>query len=322
MSDREMSRKALYNLLRMNWLEDPTIEVDAWQVEDYRASALEDLFAGLKAEGIDLDTSTFSVYAESFADPEDLADSFVEESFTIERQDRIFLSMFELWRRFAQHKPTLSVFADELDHQIYLYDRNSEDSEDLKNVLEYLQEVIEDSPSQEEVFASIACHCANDIEAFLYDFLADQLDQENYIYVSSFVDRIYDAIPYSIPFDFLKVRLLSISDIEAANESLMEVIETLNEEPDFDISLEVLQYLSDQGATQAFLNFSLILCKDVDTTEDLIALTRAAREFFDVQHDEPRKAEAIGIIEALKSDDTGFELGLKDFKTCLTGCQS
>lgn len=300
MSDRDMSRKALYNLLRMNWLEDSSLQVEKWQVADYRSFSLDELFDALKQYNVDLNEKSFRFYIESFNDPEDLADSFIEDSFLVEKQDRIFLAIFELWRRFAQDKPTLSIFADELDHQIYIYDSSNLCSEDLRNVLEYLLEVIEDSPSQEDVFTTITGHCANDIEAFLYDFLADQLDQENYLYVSAFIDRIYDAIPYPIPFDFLKIRLMSVSDIESANESLMEVIEVLNEEPDFDLSLEILQYLADQAARQAFLNLSLLLCRSVDTDEDLLAIAQIGSGFFDSIHDSEKKEKADEIVNTLK----------------------
>jgi hypothetical protein len=299
-SDRDMSRKALYNLLRMNWLEDSSLQVEQWQVADYRSFSLEELFGALKHDHIELNERSLQFYIESFNNPEDLADSFLEDSFLVEKQDRIFLAIFELWRRFAQDKPTISIFSDELDHQIYLYDRSNLCSENLRNVLEYLLEVIEDSLSQEEVFTTITNHCANDIEAFLYDFLADQLDQENYLYVSAFVDRIYDAIPYSIPFDFLKVRLISVSDIENANESLMEVIEMLNEEPDFDLSLEILQYLADQAAKQAFLNLSLLLCRSIDTDEDLLALAQIGSVFFDSIHESDKKEKIDQIVNTLK----------------------
>jgi len=32
----EIQRRALFNLVRMNWLAEPIVNVAEWQVEDYR----------------------------------------------------------------------------------------------------------------------------------------------------------------------------------------------------------------------------------------------------------------------------------------------
>ena len=53
----ELERRALYNSLRMNWLIDPTIQADAWQVEDYRLMSYKAIFDRLKEKGVHLDRS-------------------------------------------------------------------------------------------------------------------------------------------------------------------------------------------------------------------------------------------------------------------------
>ena len=47
-----IDRKALYNLLRLNWLRDPSLDVEPWQVEDYRHLELETLYERLQDEVI------------------------------------------------------------------------------------------------------------------------------------------------------------------------------------------------------------------------------------------------------------------------------
>ncbi len=54
-----IERRALYNLLRMNWINEPTLPVESWQVEDYRALSLPDLFGRLKDFNIQLERVSF-----------------------------------------------------------------------------------------------------------------------------------------------------------------------------------------------------------------------------------------------------------------------
>ena len=91
-------RHALYNSLRLHWLLDPSIKVENWQVQDYRALALEALFEQLHHCNIKMDRSTFIAYAENFGTPEELADHLAADlQADTYLQDRIYLLIFELW---------------------------------------------------------------------------------------------------------------------------------------------------------------------------------------------------------------------------------
>src|SRR5580700_5828395 len=99
--------KALYNILRFNWLENPSMPVEKWQVEDYRALPLPHLFSRLKQLSISLDDAAFLSYAENCATPEELVDLLWTEENDVKGQDQAYLLLFELWRRRLPHKTSL-----------------------------------------------------------------------------------------------------------------------------------------------------------------------------------------------------------------------
>jgi hypothetical protein len=101
----ELSRRASYNLLRYSWLDDPSLEVQPWQVEDYRMLQDDDLFARLENLGISLNHELFLNASFSYDTPEDFADSLtLGKSISDKTRDQIFLLLFELWRRFTPEK--------------------------------------------------------------------------------------------------------------------------------------------------------------------------------------------------------------------------
>ena len=88
--------KALFNLLRIHWLEDPKSEVKKWQVDDLRKLDIGELFSRLKKLGLILDEQGFYLYAENCASPEELVDFIWVESEDLEGQDQAYLLFFEL----------------------------------------------------------------------------------------------------------------------------------------------------------------------------------------------------------------------------------
>lgn len=147
--------RALYNLLRMNWLENDQIQVQPWQVEDYREKSDEALFQLLADLGARLDKATFLAYVDNTDSPEDMADCLWVKEENPETFDRIYLVIFELWRRFAPEKQTLSIFCDELDQLIGLYDHGELEEEKIQAALSELQRILEKKFSRSTTFSSI-----------------------------------------------------------------------------------------------------------------------------------------------------------------------
>ncbi|MCB1119646.1 MAG: hypothetical protein KDK65_06775, partial [Chlamydiia bacterium] len=167
----------------MNWLRDNQENVEPWQVEDYRSLSLKQLFERLSERQIHLDQERFFEAAQSFDSPEDLVDA-IGQSLNVagKELDAVYLLIFELWRRLLPEKQSLSLLCDELDNLIHAYDQgNLFHLEKLQDALANLVVVIEDNAEEEEedpatLFNAVMQNLANDLVAFLYDMITDQID--------------------------------------------------------------------------------------------------------------------------------------------------
>jgi len=278
----EIQQKALYNLLRLNWLEDPEIMVEKWQVEDYRTLATDELFARLHQLEIYLDQKSLLGYGDSCDTPEDMTDCLVpvnaeEDS---ELQDRIYLLVFELWRRLIPHKPSLSIFCDELDHQISLYDQGALTSEEviqdfLANLLDILDDNCDEGGSPSEGFQAMAAGCANDIEVFLYDYISELIDNESYDYANELVDGFSSYIINRHWFRFLRARLVSLAEPDKANGIVQEILSDYSETHSLELLLDVLGFMVQSGEQVVFVDLvkrTLPLIKMEEDFQDLLML--------------------------------------------------
>ena len=162
-----LQTKALYNLLRLNAKEDPTIQVEPWALENLRDASLEELWEKLATLKISLNPAHFKEFAKECDSPEMLTDLLLDET-QEERYDELYLIVFELWRRFFPEKISLSVFCDELDFQIDRYDRgemeNDEPIQDgLANLSEILEEHVDLKMAPPEAFAALSEYFATDL---------------------------------------------------------------------------------------------------------------------------------------------------------------
>jgi len=253
----ELKGKALYNLLKINALDNPNLVPKAWQIEDLRLVPIHQIFERLKRLNLALDEQSFPLFAEEADSPEDLLD-FVWDSEDMEGHDRAYLLLFELWRRLLPNNQTLSIFCDELDHLIDRYDRGMlEDDAALEDALSILEDVLdnasdEQDSSPEEVFAEIARYCAHDLESFLYDYITAQIENEDQLYASELIDSFYDYISEKKWFDFLRARLFFSTTTEESNRLIERLLEELEEEPDVDLLLQIIDSLVHFGDIRLF----------------------------------------------------------------------
>nr|NGX38577.1 hypothetical protein [Chlamydiota bacterium] len=238
--------RALYNLIQMNWQEDSAFPVEPWQVEDYRSLATEELFSRLENLGISLDEERFISFAKNAASPEDLTETFwVEEE--VEQFDQAYLLVFELWRRLLPEKQSLSIFCDQLDYLIDLYDQDLlEDEEILQNALSDLERVLDEHMDQGEdphhVFEDVSLYCAHDLESFVYDYASEEIDQDHPMNASEIIDGFGPYITNDNWFEFLQLRLLANTDPDEADTMLARVIEQQKTRPDFELLLDIARF--------------------------------------------------------------------------------
>ncbi|MBS0652290.1 MAG: hypothetical protein JSR39_02045 [Verrucomicrobia bacterium] len=281
----ELGGRALYNLLRISWLEDPKIKVKPWQVEDYRSLSTDTLFARLKDLGIVLDEQSFTAYAESCDSPEDLVECLWVDEDDLDKQDASYLLLFEIWRRLLPQKQSLSVFCDELDQLIEQYDQGLLDDEEvLQKNLEDLEDILDEaadlSGSPVKVFEDLSQFCAHDLHGFLYDYISDLIERGDETYASELINAFYEFLPDKKWFDLLKAWLFASMDIEELNRVAGRLFEQLLDEPDLDLLLEIAKFLVHRGDVRLFMHAARHAIPLIKTEEQFQQLLRLVAEYY------------------------------------------
>jgi len=277
----DIERRALYTALRLNWLNDPTLELEPWQVENYRDMSLPLIFSRLKNLGFHFDKESFSALSENYDSPEEFVDDlFADEEPDPRHEDQVYLLIFELWRRFEKEKPSLSIFCEELDHQITLYDQGAmktmEEIQDLLGKLQLiLQENSEEGADPESILQVIGRGSANDIEGFLLDFIAEQIESGNYSYAEELLENFSPYIADKKWFELQKLRLSSHLDPIQAISLLESLSETAMESKDLEFVFEVLSESVYEGEKDLFIQLvrhAITLLKTEIDLKDLAAI--------------------------------------------------
>lgn len=290
-----MESRTLYNLLRMNWLRDPTIKVEAWQVYDYRQMPLDEIFLRLNQHDVPVDRTSFHALAQELESPEELTEQLLADAgVDAATHDQIYMLLFELWRRLVPERLCLSVFCDELDHQIDLYDRGElTDAELLQDVLANFEMLLEDNTGEEndprEVFASIGERCANDLESFLYDFISDQIDSKNISYAGELLEDFGPYISDVKWFDLLKLRIISFTDIPSANIMARQLARLHASAGDPDFNLELIAALVNGGERDLFNSLLKQTVPMLHTEEELQDLISICADYFHFLDDEQQE---------------------------------
>ncbi|MBA2368481.1 MAG: hypothetical protein H0V82_05595 [Candidatus Protochlamydia sp.] len=298
---KSIERRALYNLLRMNWLNDPNLSVEPWQVEDYRILPFSLLFDRLKLLDIHLDRTGFIAYADESDSPEDLTEQLIgDRELTAETEDQIYLLVFELWRRFMSEKPSVSILCNELDLQIFLYDKGElQYPADLYDALSSFVLILEDNVDEgipaKEAFQLITTYFANDIETFLYDFISEQIEEDNESYAYDLLDDFSAYLEGNKWFELLRTRLIAQTNSKLAGKHLVQIMEDFLEENDLEFNLEILSFMSEIGDPETFKEILVQTIKLLNTEEDFQDLLHICADYAQF-NDQELKANALNEL--------------------------
>ena len=316
----EFRGRAYFNALRINYRDGKRDDVSAWQVEDYRILPRETLFERLEEFGIHADTETFLQLIEEYDTPEHLLTSVADDA-DEETSQQIYLLLFELWRRLGDEKQTLSIFCDELDYVIEDYEDEEEGSrERLFECLEELEDILDDSSDQgtdpKEVFQFFKSFCCHDIEAFLYDFISDDIDKGHETYPSELIDSFTPYFDHPEWLELLRMRLIAACDFDEAAIIYDRFVEVLEKEHDLGLYIEVLKYLTYVNDRNEYFSAFDAALSLAETEEDFDELLENAIDFL---HDADPEEEKV-LIELLSqrgSIDPASKLKKtgKDYKT-------
>ena len=130
-----------------------------------------------------------------------------------------------------------------------------------------------------DAFESICECCAIDLEDFIYDFIADQIDTNNDNYALELLDGFYPYMRAQKWFDFLKVRLVLNKDVLDGNRLLRKLVEETAEEEDIQFNLELLSSMVEGGERSLFVKLVQSTLALVQVEEDFQELLTACADY-------------------------------------------
>jgi len=170
------SGRSYYNILIFNDLRDGKFADGRWESFDYRQMSLSEIFFSLEKLGVYLTIESFLGYSEVIDTPEELTDKLHYENGDSKR--KIYLLVFELWRRLLPDRKTISIVCDELDHTIATYETHQADAnlyEGLIGVLEILHRNAPFSEAPSELFKRLSLYIAHDLENVIFTYIESKI---------------------------------------------------------------------------------------------------------------------------------------------------
>lgn len=279
-------KKALYNMIQLGLIQIPETEVqlEPWQKENYRAYSLSELFESLDQLGFPMSEAGFKVAAASFETPEDFSESMTKDLLPLD-QDRVYLLFFELWKRLCPEKQSLTVFCDELDYQITLYERERtfatpEIQDTVANFQQVLDKNVDQGASISQALSLLQSFCANPLEAFLYNYISDRIEEENDSYAKELLDGFKKYVTSRPFFSFLSLRIEISEDPETGYEKLEKLIRTIKEGSQLELGFDILTFLARTGNHSLFINLATKMLPLLKVEEDLRDFALIASQHF------------------------------------------
>lgn len=228
--EHSVEKRALYTLLRSSQPKNRNGSPSSWETDDYRAFSLEELFKRLKQNHCSLNRADFLAYAETCDSPEALAHLLMgDQELSSEEEDRLYLLLFELWRRLMPEHPSLSILGEELDHQIARFDAGDSGAvEGVMQILERVVQVLDDNIDEGippgVAFQEFERYSANDLEVFVYDFASELIEEGDRAYAQDLAEQFEELLAHRPWFLLLKLRLMEDSRGVALEKAAQELL--------------------------------------------------------------------------------------------------
>jgi predicted CopG family antitoxin len=262
----EFNGRGFYNTLKFS----SSKQAESWQIEDLSTLEIPSIFERLKKLGIQVTQESFTHFVNQTESPEELADVLSEEE-DPKSYEMIYLLVFELWKRLAKNKETLSIFCDRLDHLIFSYEDQAEVVDDLVNSLSELQKIFESLNTQglsyKECYEHISSFMAQDLEAFIYDFISDLIASGENTKAFDLLFGLYDFMHDKLKFDMLKVSLNILENPEETESVFDNVIEKLFEKKKHGVIVDAIYFASDAGLLKKSANLAKLLLEKTSGDE-------------------------------------------------------
>lgn len=262
---------------------------EKWQIENYQTLSLETLLSRLKEKGLLLDPDLLKEYMRNADSPEDLTDILSENDEGTKEYESLYLIIFELWRRLAPEKESLSIFCDRLDHLIHDYDEGKPVADELVKALNETLKIFENHMasglSQKQTYELFSSYLAQDLETFIYDFLCDLIEAGESTLAFELVFGFYEFLHDKPALDMLKSVINLFEDPEETQSLFFHVMEGLFDKKRYNLILDAIYFTHDAELSK-------------------IAKTLATRLLSSAHGDE--KLEILSLLEPIAE-----KLGLK-----------
>jgi len=293
----------------MSALQEPDMAVEPWKVADYRQIAQDELFQRLAAFDLVFTKQSFLAFADEYDSPEELFDHLVSDR--EEELDELYLIIFELWRRLANEKQSISIICDELDYQIFLYDQGEESSsEALEDALSSfhtaLEENVDQGLSRDAIYEAISEYLANDCQSFMIDYISDLIDHQDYSYAEELLEQYYPYMPEKKWFDLLHARIIGANDIRKGHELLAKLFRQEQAAGDIEFNLDVLAYLISLPDQELFRHVAIRTMALIQTEDELLELIHIASDIFHSLDMHEKAEELHALFEARKQSPRAF----------------
>jgi hypothetical protein len=135
-------------------------------------------------------------------------------------------------------------------------------------------------------------HVAYDLEGFLYDYIADQVEENNDLEATELLNTFYPYVSETLWFDFLKARLLILIDPHEGNLAFQKLLE---QKLDVDLLLEISAFLVHHGDPSLFQKTSQLAFNQIETEEDFQELLATVGDYchFVEKEDEESKIQSL-----------------------------
>lgn len=310
--------RAIFNLLQIKYQSEKELppSVEKWQIIDYRQLSDKMLFSRLKKLGHDYDQASFKKLASSFDSPEKLSQHLMNENQADSYKLKLYLVIFELWRRFLPDRQTVSTFCDEIDYQMNRFFQGTIEEEVIQNTLLLLENILDrsvdegDSPA--DLFMQLSNYLAHDLHSFLYVFIKKQIEEDKRTYASELVDGFYEYLAEPITFDLLKARLVLGSDPEEAKSMILLLLDKIVDTHDIFMGVELLEFLAKDGNPKLFYEVFQKIIPLVQTEKDFKQMLEVAMLYFRYLDQEVEEKEIQKILEERKNIDPNKKIEIKD----------
>lgn len=273
--------RSFYNLLQRQYAAGEVTDVPEWKVRDYRQLSIEDLFCELEQLGVEIDVDQLEVIADQAVSPEEVAESIAPAG---EPRDRVYLLLFELWRRLFDDHETISLFCDELDHTIAAYEDDPATNEEdiyilLKELIGILEQNITLGQKPKELFVAVSHYLSHDLESFIYNYIQDLIEGGREMVASELTSNFAHYVQQTLWFDLLKIRLLSGASSHDATAMMARFLEQLQRRPELDLYLDLLHYLNRTGHLELFAQVVREVIPLIKTRQEYVEILDILSEF-------------------------------------------